>query len=63
MGSFAFKLEHKDGTPAEPPVLHTAVSNWALATRSRWGPRRAPSEWLPIRASADGEPVLVVESD
>jgi hypothetical protein len=29
MGSFAFKLEHKDGTPAEPPVRHTAVPNWA----------------------------------
>jgi hypothetical protein len=26
--AFKFKLEHEDGTPANPPVLHTAVPNW-----------------------------------
>jgi hypothetical protein len=26
--AFAFRLEHEDGTPADPPVLHTAVPNW-----------------------------------
>jgi hypothetical protein len=26
--AFKFKLEHEDGTPADPPVLHTAVPNW-----------------------------------
>ena len=36
--AFTFKLEHADGTPAEPPTLHTAVPNWHLATRSRWAP-------------------------
>jgi hypothetical protein len=25
---FTFKLEHMDGTPADPPTLHTAVPNW-----------------------------------
>ena len=28
MGLFSYKLERADGTPAEPPVLHTAVPNW-----------------------------------
>jgi hypothetical protein len=23
--AFTFKLEHEDGTPADPPVLHTAA--------------------------------------
>ena len=26
--AFTFKLEHEDGTPADPPVLQTAVPNW-----------------------------------
>jgi hypothetical protein len=28
MGMFAYKLEQEDGTPADPPVLHTAVPTW-----------------------------------
>jgi hypothetical protein len=27
--AFHFKLEHPDGTPADPPTLHTAVPNWS----------------------------------
>jgi len=26
--AFTFKLEQEDGTPADPPVLHTAVPTW-----------------------------------
>jgi hypothetical protein len=26
--AFTFKLEQEDGTPADPPMLHTAVPNW-----------------------------------
>jgi hypothetical protein len=26
--AFTFKLEHEDGTPADPPTLHAAVPNW-----------------------------------
>ena len=26
---FRLKLEHEDGTPADPPTLHTAVPNWS----------------------------------
>jgi len=27
---FTFKLEQEDGTPADPPTLHTAVPNWQI---------------------------------
>ena len=27
--AFTFKLEHPDGTPADPPTLRSAVPNWA----------------------------------
>jgi hypothetical protein len=27
--AFTFKLQPKDGTPADPPTLHTAVPNWS----------------------------------
>ena len=27
--AFTFKLEQEDGTPADPPVLQTAVPNWS----------------------------------
>ncbi len=26
--AFTYKLEHEDGTPADPPRLHTAVPTW-----------------------------------
>jgi hypothetical protein len=26
--AFTFRLEQEDGTPADPPVLRTAVPNW-----------------------------------
>jgi hypothetical protein len=29
MAGFTFRLEHQDGTPADPPTLHTAVPNWS----------------------------------
>jgi hypothetical protein len=28
MGSFAFRLELEDGTPADPPTFKAAVPNW-----------------------------------
>jgi hypothetical protein len=37
MAGFTFKLEHEDGTPADPPTLHAVVPNWRAATRSRTG--------------------------
>jgi hypothetical protein len=29
--AFTFRREQEDGTPADPPVLHTAVPNWQAA--------------------------------
>jgi hypothetical protein len=29
MAGFTFKLELEDGTPAEPPILQSAVPNWS----------------------------------
>jgi hypothetical protein len=26
--AFAYRLEHQDGTPADPPTFRTAVPNW-----------------------------------
>ena len=37
MAGFDFRLENEDGTPADPPVLHTAVPNWqACDTDPAW---------------------------
>jgi hypothetical protein len=30
-----YKLEHEDGTPADPPTFHTALPTWLPATPSR----------------------------
>jgi hypothetical protein len=42
--AFAFRLEHKDGTTADPPELKAAVPNWLVARRLRWGEGRCA--WL-----------------
>ena len=57
---FSFRLQHEDGTPADPPTLKAAVPNWS------------PGDTIPLRArtlrvvevrddDADQAPVLVVE--
>jgi hypothetical protein len=28
--AFTFKLEHPDGTPADPPTIRSAVPNWEI---------------------------------
>jgi hypothetical protein len=38
MAGFTFRLENEDGTPADPPTLHTAV------------PNRAPGDTIPLGA-------------
>jgi hypothetical protein len=30
MAGFTFRLEHEDGTPADPPTFRTAVPNWQV---------------------------------
>jgi hypothetical protein len=59
MAGFIFTLEQEDGTPADPPVLHSAV------------PNRAVGDTIPLSADGmlrvietrfeDEDPVLVVE--
>jgi hypothetical protein len=40
MGSFAFKLELDDGTPADPPTFETTVLVWNPGDRIPLGPNR-----------------------
>src|SRR5215218_9447748 len=40
MAGFYFRLELEDGTPAEPPVLHTAVPNWQAGDKIPLGADR-----------------------
>jgi hypothetical protein len=64
--AFRFKLEHKDGKPADPPMLKAAVPNWrpghTIALRPDRTLRVVATE---LDEGADGEPVsvLVVEED
>jgi hypothetical protein len=62
MGAFAFKLEHEDGTPADPPTLKVAVPNWAPGDTIPLG-RDRMLRVVEIRPATglDDEPVLVVE--
>lgn len=59
---FTFKLEHEDGTPADPPVLHTAVPTWSVGDTIPLDASRAFGV-VEIRdaVEADAEPVLVVK--
>ena len=61
--AFTFKLEHEDGTPADPPVLHTAVPNWSAGDTI---PLNAEKSLLVVairESTRPGEnPVLVVEA-
>ena len=59
--AFTFKLENEDGTPADPPMLHTAVPNWAPGDTIPLG-RDRTLRVVEIRSATAGEnPVLVVE--
>jgi hypothetical protein len=56
------RLELEDGTPADPPVLHTAVPNWSAGDTIPLGADRV-LRVVEIR-DATGfaeQPVLVVE--
>jgi hypothetical protein len=57
--AFTFKLEHQDGTPADPPTLHTAVPNWSPGDTIPLGHRTL--RVLEVRNDSDGG-VLVVET-
>jgi hypothetical protein len=56
------RLEHEDGTPADPPTLHTAVPNWQVGDTIPLGADRM-FRVIEVRpeSNADDNPVLVVE--
>jgi hypothetical protein len=61
MTGFYFKLEREDGTPADPPTLHTAVPNWQAGDTIPLGADRM-LRVIETRFE-DGDLVLVVERD
>ena len=62
MAGFLFRLETRDGAPAEPSTLSTAVPNWAPGDTIPLGHRTL--RVVDVRDDdADQPPVLVVEED
>ena len=60
MAGFLFKLETKDGLPADPSTLSSAVPNWRTGDTIPLGDRTL--RVVAVRDDdADGPPVLVVE--
>jgi hypothetical protein len=59
MAGFYFRLEHHDGTPADPPTLHTAVPNWQAGDTIPLGADRTLR--VVETRFVDDDPVLVVE--
>jgi hypothetical protein len=48
MGGFAFRLEHQDGTPAEPRTFEAAVPNWGPGDTIHLARERALSGLLAV---------------
>jgi hypothetical protein len=59
---FIFRLEQRDGTPAEPPTVNVAVPNWRPGDTIDFG-RRMLRVVGTRDDDADRPPVLVVEED
>jgi hypothetical protein len=61
MGAFLYKLEHEDGTPADPPTLRTALSAWRPGDSIPLGRDRIVRV-TDVRSAKepDGDPLLVV---
>jgi hypothetical protein len=58
--AFLFRLETRDGVPAEPPTLSSAVPNWSSGDTIPLG--RRTLRVVSVRDDdADQPPVLVVE--
>ena len=61
MGSFAFKVEREDGTPADPPTLQAAVPNWRAGDVIALDAGRALRVVdTSLREDSDGDPVMVL---
>jgi hypothetical protein len=48
MAGFTFRLENEDGTPADPPFLHTAAPNWSTGDTIPLGPARGGFRFLKL---------------
>jgi hypothetical protein len=60
--AFTFRLEHTDGTPADPPVLKTAVPNWSAGDTIPRGSAKPTLEVVDTRFDVtEAESVLVVK--
>jgi hypothetical protein len=62
--AFLFRLEHKDGTPADPPTLKAAVPDWRAGNTIALGHGRMLRVVdTRVEESSEGDPVsvLVVE--
>lgn len=59
--AFAFRLELEDGSPADPPTLQAAVSNWrpgdVIALSAGRSLRVIDTR---IREGSEGDPVMVL---
>ena len=63
--AFTFKLEHPDGTPADPPTLRSAVPDWAIGDKIPFGPGRPALLVVGIRNATNPthQALLVVTTD
>lgn len=59
--AFAFRLEQRDGTPADPPTLSVSVPNWQPGDTIALGRNRALRVVEVRQDDPDENPVLVVE--
>jgi hypothetical protein len=63
--AFTFKLEHPDGTPADPPTLRSAVPNWEIGDKIPFGPGNPALLVVGIRNASEpaDQALLVVTSE
>ncbi len=57
---FTFRLEHADGTPADPPTLRAAVPNWAPGDTIPGGSRRPTLRVMEVRPGTEAGQVAVM---
>ena len=64
MAGFTLRLEHEDGTPADPSTFRTAVPNWRPGDVIPLG-RGRELRVIEVQdgRDPDDDPVLVVESE
>jgi hypothetical protein len=62
MAAFTFKLEHSDGTPAEPATLKTAVPNWQPGDTIPLGGRTLRVIDVRPASGFGDDPVVIVEA-